>query len=83
MTNWQLIATLITLVAAIFGANWLNMQMLKNYIDARFEAFDARFEAIDARFEAVNVRLAAIEARLDKIERQLEQIFKPSLPGSR
>lgn len=76
MTNWQLIATLATLVAAIFGANWLNMQMLKNYIDARFET-------IDARFEAVNVRLAAIEARLDKIERQLEQIFKPALPGSR
>jgi hypothetical protein len=76
MTNWQLIATLITLVAAIFGANWLNLQMLKSYIDARFEA-------IDARFEAINVRLASIEARLDKIERQLEQIFKPVLPGSR
>ncbi len=67
MTNWQLIATLITLVAAIFGANWLNLQMLKSYIDARFET--------------VNVRLTAIEARLDKIERQLEQIFKPVMPG--
>jgi F0F1-type ATP synthase membrane subunit b/b' len=69
MTNWQLIATLITLVAAIFGANWLNLQMLKNYIDARFET--------------INVHLTSIEARLDKIERQLEQIFKPVLPGSR
>jgi Flp pilus assembly pilin Flp len=76
MTNWQLIATLITLVVAIFGANWLSLQQLKNYIDARFETMGARFETI-------SVRLAAIEARLDKIERQLEQIFKPVLPGSR
>lgn len=73
MTNWQLIATLITLVAAIFGANWLNLQQLKSYIDARFETFEARLETI-------NVRLAGIETRLDKIERQLEQIFKPTLP---
>jgi hypothetical protein len=29
MTNWQLIITLATLVFAIFGANWLSLQLLK------------------------------------------------------
>jgi hypothetical protein len=28
MTNWQLIITLATLVFAIFGANWLNLQLM-------------------------------------------------------
>ncbi|MDD5351457.1 MAG: hypothetical protein PHQ12_14695 [Chthoniobacteraceae bacterium] len=63
MSNGLILAGL---VLAIFGAGWLNNQLMKNYIDAKFET--------------VNTRFAAIEARLDRIERQLEAIFKPVLP---
>lgn len=85
MNNWQLAITVGGFIIAIFGATWLNHQLLKSYIDAKFNGLDAKFDGLqktlDARFAAIDQRFGAIESRLDRIERQLEMIFKPSLPG--
>ena len=72
MTNWQLIITLATLVFAIFGAGWLNLQMFKSYVDSRFDGIksssDARFDGIksssDARFDAVRAEFATLRAEM-------------------
>ena len=86
-----IIAATGTFILAIFGATWLNHQLLKSYIDAkfdglqntidaRFEAIDARFQVIDARFDAVEQQTALLISRVERLERQLDQIFKSFLP---
>ena len=81
MNNWQLIVTLATFILAIFGAGWLNQNLMNKRIDDLKMYLDAKFDSVNERFKAVDQRFAAIETRLDRIERQLETIFKPSLPG--
>ena len=66
MSNWQLIATLATLVFGTFAATWLNTQLMKHYIDARFDT-------VMAKLETINIRIGVLEIRLDKIERQLDK----------
>ena len=86
-----IIAATGTFILAIFGATWLNHQLLKSYIDAKFEglentidsrfdAVDARFESVDARFESVERQMALLGSRVERLERQLDQIFKSFLP---
>jgi hypothetical protein len=80
--------TVLGLIFAIFGAQWLNLrsierlfEQLDKRMDDRFATVNQRFVAVDQRFIAVDQRFAAIEQRLDRIERQLEAIFKPMLPS--
>ena len=86
-----IIAATGTFILAIFGATWLNHQLLKSYIDAKFEGLEntinSRFDAVDARFESVNARFESVErqmallgSRVERLERQLDQIFKSFLP---
>ena len=86
-----IIVALGTFILAIFGATWLNQQMLKNYIDAKFEGFEgivnARFDIVEARFKsaeqshkALEQQLAMLVSRVERLERQLDQIFKSFLP---
>ena len=86
-----IIVALGTFILAIFGATWLNQQMLKNYIDAKFEGFEgivnARFDIVEARFKsaeqshkALEQQLAMLVSRGERLERQLDQIFKSFLP---
>jgi flagellar capping protein FliD len=82
-----IIIALATFIISIFGANWLNQQMMNRRFDdlnKRFDDLNKRIDDlrgyIDARFTGQETRFAAIEQRLDRIDRQLEAIFKPSLP---
>jgi hypothetical protein len=75
MTNWQLIITLATLVFAIFGASWINLQMMKNYLDARIDG-------VNARIDGVSTKIDALSQKVDRIDRQVEAIFKPVFPKS-
>ena len=86
-----IIIALGTFILVIFGATWLNQQMLKNYIDAKFEGFEgivnARFDVVEARFKsaeqshkALEQQLAMLVSRVERLERQLDQIFKSFLP---
>jgi len=86
MTNWQLIITLTTLVFAIFGANWLNQQMLKSYIDARFETLRAEIQAghneLRGEISAHRVETRHLSEKVERIDRQLEAFYRPVLPGN-
>ncbi len=90
-----IIVALGTFILAIFGATWLNQQMLKNYIDAKFEGFEgvfserlksieqtmnAGFEAAEQDNQAFRQQLALLVSRVERLERQLDQIFKFFLP---
>jgi hypothetical protein len=92
MTNWQLIITLATLVFAIFGANWLNLQLmnkriddLKNYLDARFQAVDAEIKASRAELKGeigtLRAEMSAMGQKVERIDRQIEALYKSALPG--
>jgi len=74
MSNWQLIATLATLVIAIYGANWSAQRSLKEQIEAFRKEVDAKLDLIRAELKAevaeikaeqriTNHRLDAIESR--------------------
>lgn len=73
-----------TFILTIFGATWLNHQLLKSYIDAKFEGLqntiDARFDAVDARFNSGEQQTSLLISRVERLERQLDQIFKAFLP---
>ncbi len=48
-----------------------DVEHLRSYMDARFDAVDARFDAVDARFDAVDVRFDSIEARLGSTDSRI------------
>jgi hypothetical protein len=48
-----------------------DVEHLRSYMDARFDAVDARFDAVDARFDAVDARFDAVDVRFDSIEARL------------
>ena len=52
MTNWQLIATLATLVIAIYSANWSLQRNLKEHIEAFRREVDAKLDLLRAEFKA-------------------------------
>lgn len=80
------IGALVVIVLAIFGANWLNQrsmakqtEMLKMYIDARFDAMRAEFRA---EIAPLRTEVAGLNNLIQRIDRQIEAIFKPVLPRS-
>jgi hypothetical protein len=75
-----IIIALATFIISIFGASWLNQQMMNNRFNDLNKRIDDLRGYLDARFTAQETRFAAIGQRLDRIERQLEAIFKPPLP---
>jgi hypothetical protein len=77
VTNWQLIIALATLVLAIIGAGWINLQMLKSYLDIKIDGLKGE---MNARFDDVDRRITALEQRVEHIERQLETLFARFLP---
>lgn len=79
MTNWQIIIALATLVLAIFGAGWINLQMLKSYLDAKIDGLKGE---MNARFDGTDDRITALGQRVERIERQLETLFARFLPKS-
>jgi hypothetical protein len=72
--------TVLGMIFAIFGAQWLNLRSTERFFEQFDKRMDDRFATVDQRFVAVDQRFAAIEQRLDRIERQLEAVFKPMLP---
>ena len=66
--------TLLSLILAIFGAQWLNQRSNERL----FEQFGKRIDDLNKRMDD---RFAGVDQRLDRIERQLEAIFKPVLPS--
>ncbi len=63
----------VTLILAIFGASWLNYQLLNNYIDARFDSVNARFDAVAAEFRTVRAEMETIRSEV----RHVYDRFKP------
>ncbi|MDX2041506.1 MAG: hypothetical protein SF097_09660 [Acidobacteriota bacterium] len=93
MTNWQLIITLATLVFAIFGANWLNLQKLKSYIGARFDTLKAELATLRAEVQGGHSELRGdiaahraetrhLAEKVERLDRQMEALYRPVLPGS-
>jgi len=85
MTNWQLIITLVTLVFAIFGANWLNLHTLKSYINARFDTIKAEMQAghneLRGDIAAHRAETRHLAEKVERIDRQIEALYRPVLPG--
>jgi flagellar capping protein FliD len=77
--TWQLIITLATLILAIFGVGWINLQMLESYLDAKIDGLRGE---MNARFDDIDRRITALEQRVEHIERQLETLFARFLPKS-
>jgi len=88
MNNWQLIATLATLVIAIYGANWSAQRGLKEQIEAFRREVDAKLDLIRAEFKAEIVEaktefkagVAEIKAEQRVTNHRLESLearFKP------
>lgn len=86
MTNWQLIITLATLVFAIFGTNWLNLQTLKSYIDARFDTLRAEFQAglneVRGDIAAHRAETRHLAEKVERLDRQMEALYRPVLLGN-
>jgi hypothetical protein len=59
--GWTLLALVGVLLSVIGGLIVHQFQLLRGYLDARFDAVDARFGAADTRFDAVNQRLDALD----------------------
>ena len=78
-----IIIAAITVILAIFGAGWLNLQILKSYLDAKIggleSTMNAEFKAVRAEFKAEIAPLGSdvghLKQTTEKIERQLETIF--------
>jgi hypothetical protein len=51
-----------------------DVEHLRSYMDARFDAVDARFDAVDARFDAVDARFDAVDARFDAVDARFDSI---------
>jgi hypothetical protein len=85
MTNWQMIALLIGLVLSVFGAGWLNVQMLKNYLDAKIDGVRSEISGLrgemNARFDAQNQFNLSLAQRVERIEKQIDRLYQPVLPG--
>ncbi|MGH9799406.1 MAG: hypothetical protein ACRD82_03500 [Blastocatellia bacterium] len=86
MTNWQLIITLAMLVFAIFGATWLNQQMLKSYIDARFDTLRAELQTglseVRGDIAAHRSETRHLSEKVERVDRQMEAFYRPVLPGN-
>lgn len=86
MTNWQLIITLATLVFAIFGAGWLNLQTLKSYMDARFDTLRAEMQGghseLRGDIAAHRAETRHLSEKVERIDRQMEALYRPVLPGN-
>jgi adenylosuccinate lyase len=72
MTNWQLIATLATLVIAIYSANWSLQRNLKEHIEAFRREVDAKLDLLRAEFKA-EIAEAKNEFRAGVAEIKAEQ----------
>jgi adenylosuccinate lyase len=72
MNNWQLIATLATLVIAIYGANWSLQRNLKEQIEAFRREVDAKLDLIRAEFKS-EIAEAKTEFRAGIAEIKAEQ----------
>lgn len=79
-TNITIIIGIGVFVLAIFGSAWLNLQQIKQVLEANKNELKAELSAVRAEMKALEARLSAIEQRLDRVERQLDKVFEP-IPG--
>lgn len=77
MSNWQLIATLATLVIAIYGANWSLQRNLKEQIEAFRREVDAKLDLIRAEVKAEIAEVKAEQRITNHRLEILESRFKP------
>jgi len=84
MSNWQLIATLATLIVALFGAVAAfasvmskRIEDLKIFLDARFDAVHAEFKSVRAEFKAEIAEVKAEQRITNHRLESLESRFKP------
>ncbi len=77
MSNWQLIATLATLVIAIYSANWSLQRNLKEQIEAFRREVDAKLDLIRAEVKAEIAEVKAEQRITNHRLEILESRFKP------
>ncbi len=84
MSNWQMIATLTTLVVALYGAvvafaNVMSKRIedLRIFLDARFEAVHSEFKSVRAEFKAEIAEVKAEQRITNHRLESLESRFKP------
>jgi len=54
-------------------------QMLKQYVDQRFETFEQRFETFEQRFETFEQRFETFEQRFETFENKIEATIQKAL----
>jgi hypothetical protein len=72
--GWTLLALVGVLLSVIGGLIVHQFQLLRGYLDARFDAVDAHFDAVDARFGAADTRFDAVNQRLDALDRDVQAL---------
>lgn len=78
MSNWQLIATLATLVIAIYGANWSAQRSLKEQIEAFRAEINAKLDLIRAELRAEVAEVKAEQRIISHRLEALEARFRPA-----
>ena len=77
MSNWQLIATLATLVVALFGAVAAFASVMSKRIEDLKIFLDARFDMVRAGFKAEIAEVKAEQRITNHRLESLESRFKP------
>jgi hypothetical protein len=84
MSNWQLIATLATLVVALFGAVPAFASVMservedsKIFLDSRFDAAHSEIKSVRAEFKAEIAEVKAAQRITNHRLESLESRFKP------
>ena len=76
--GWTLLGLVGVLLSVVCGLMVGQMQMLRSYLDARFDGlegrFDARFEAVDRRFDTIDERFTALNHRFDHLDRDVQAV---------
>lgn len=72
MNNWQLIATLATLVIAIYGANWSAQRGLKEQIEALRNEIAAKLDLIRAELKS---EIAETKAGIAEVKAEFRAEF--------
>ena len=81
------VITLITVVLAIFAANWLNQHTMEKLMEKQTQLLESRvenlrvemrgeFKTVETRLNNIDHRLGQVETRVVKID---EALFKPVL----
>ena len=72
--GWTLLGLVGVLLSLTCGLMVTQLQLLRSYLDARFDAVDSRFNAVDTRFNAVDTRFDAVDVRFSALDQRFDHL---------